>query len=97
MDVKEAIQSAKHFVDDLFASESITHLGLEEVVFDEESNHWKITVGFFRPWDRKEDSVNPFFERTHEEYRRRTFKTVWIDDANGRPVSLTDRQPGSAA
>ena len=46
MDVKEAVSIAKRYVTDLFAEEAITHVGLEEVVFDEQSGDWKVTIGF---------------------------------------------------
>ena len=35
MDVKEAVGTAKKYVDDLFANESIANVGLEEVAFDD--------------------------------------------------------------
>ena len=53
MDVKEAAQTAKAYVAELFAGEQITNLGLEEAEFDRLSNTWKITIGFSRPWDQK--------------------------------------------
>ena len=52
MKVKEASRTAKDYLTDIFADEQITHVGLEEVEFNDASNTWKITIGFFRPWER---------------------------------------------
>ena len=53
MNVKEAVRTAKEYVAELYADEPASHVGVEEVVFDEPDNAWKVTVGFFRPWDEK--------------------------------------------
>ncbi len=52
MDVKEAVGTAKKYVDDLFANESIANVGLEEVAFDDTKHAWKVTVGFSRTWNQ---------------------------------------------
>lgn len=96
MDVKEAVKKAKRHLSELFSGETISHVGLEEVVFDDASNCWKITVGFFRPWDQKLDAGNPLFALTGKEYRRRTYKVVEIDDESGEARSLTNRSPATA-
>ena len=49
MDVKEAVRAARTYVIDLFDAEDITDVGLEEVVFDDDSSTWRITMGFARP------------------------------------------------
>ena len=54
MDVKQAVQIAKQYVSELFEGEPITNVGLEEVVYEDESDTWKITIGFSRPWHRTE-------------------------------------------
>lgn len=89
MDVKEAAQTAKDYLTDLFADESITNVGLEEVEFDEFDNVWKITVGFSRPWDRRVSiAVTLSGERPPH---GRSYKVVRINDVDGVVVSLTDR------
>ena len=52
MDVKEAVQTAKKYVAELFTDETIADVGLEEVVFNDMSNNWEITIGFSRPWQK---------------------------------------------
>ena len=53
MDVKEASQTAKAYVAELFAGEQIMNLGLEEAEFEILSNTWRITIGFPDPGTRK--------------------------------------------
>ena len=53
MEVKDAVRLAKEYVADLFEAEQITNVGLEEVVFDEPSDCWNVTIGFSRPWGRE--------------------------------------------
>ncbi len=87
MDVKEAANAAKAYLVDLFADEEISNIGLEEVVFDEISGSWEITIGFSRPWDQKSGlpaalaGVRP----------DRSYKIVRVNDQNGSVISLKDR------
>ena len=87
MDVKEAVRIAKEYLGDLFEAEQITNVGLEEVVFEDASNSWKVTIGFPRPWDQKGLLVTALAERGPE----RSYKVLRIDNDNGRVESLTDR------
>lgn len=84
MDVKQAAKVAKDYVIDLFADEQIEHVGLEEVKFDQHSDVWEITIGFFRPWNRGPLSfgLSP---------AQRSYKIVRIDDADGHVVSVEHR------
>ena len=86
MDVKEATRTAREYITDLFADEQITNLGLEEVVYDMESEQWRITFGFARPWDRQGDMGVRMGLKAP-----RAYKVVRIDDGAGRVVALTDR------
>lgn len=97
MDVKEAVRRAKQYVGEIFSGEKITHVGLEEVVFDDAENCWKITLGFFRPWDldMEQTLVNPLARIDRRS--RRTYKIVQIDDDSGKAVSITNRRPSTAA
>ncbi len=86
MDVKEVTKTAREYVAEVFADEQITNLGLEEVVYDVESERWRITFGFARPWDRQGDMGVRMGLKAP-----RAYKVVSIDDNNGRVVALTDR------
>lgn len=81
MDIWKAVQKAKHHVQLLFDSEGITHLGLEEVELD--GDCWRITIGFFRPWNIEESSRDIFSQAPKREY-----KVVLIDDLNGSIQSV---------
>lgn len=40
MDVKEAIAAAKNYVNDIYAEEQVSNLGLEEIEYDENNKRW---------------------------------------------------------
>ncbi len=87
MEVKDAVRLAKTYVADLFESERIANVGLEEVVFDESSDSWNITIGFTRPWDRK----GPLATALPEQRPARSYKVVRIADGSHQVKSVTDR------
>ena len=87
MDVKEAVQKAKAHVFDLFKDEGIEYMGLEEVEFDDEEQHWNITIGFSRPWDQPKSMAAAL----GQEPLKRSFKVVRINDASGEILSIKDR------
>ena len=87
MDVKEASQTAKAYVAELFAGEQITNLGLEEAEFESLSNTWKITIGFSRPWDQK----NVLSAALGEGRPARSYKVMRINNESGDVESLKDR------
>ena len=86
MDVKEAVQTAKKYVAELFTDETIANVGLEEVVFNDTSNNWEITIGFSRPWQK--DSLAASLGNQPP---GRSYKLVCINDNDGHITSLTDR------
>ena len=53
MDAKQAVQKAKSYLIEIYedADEKIKHVGLEEVVFDDDASSWRITIGFSRTWE----------------------------------------------
>ena len=82
MTPKQAIALAKASVLDIFAEEEIEDITLEEVRFDDERNHWLITVGFYRPISKavaraRSGLVGAIVNAAST---RKTFKTVRIDD-----------------
>ena len=89
MEVKQAVQVAKDHVADLFASEGITDIGLEEIEYDDYENLWQITIGFNRPWDQSIGSVLAGVgSRT---YKRRTYKRIAIRDRDHKVLSVKNR------
>ena len=86
MDVKEAVVIAKSYLAELYSAEQITDVGLEEVEFDLDSDHWNVTLGFARPWER-----NALRTLARDPNVGRSYKVLRIDDASGRVESLKDR------
>ena len=86
MDVIDAVQTAKQYIQKIFDGEDIQWVGLEEIVFDDMRDVWKVTIGFSRPW-----GLVPTMSAAVGDRRARVFKVVQIDDQTGRIVSLTDR------
>lgn len=89
MDVKEAVRKAKAWVADTYADEQISHIGLEEVTFDEARAEWRVTIGFSRSW-------NPIPLRnplalSRDPSGQRNYKVVEIRDKDGEVVGMKDR------
>ena len=87
MDVKEAVQTAKAYITDLYADERITDIGLEEIKFDREQypSRWSVTIGFHLPWQGNNPLVGALVQRP------RSYKVLSIDPENGAVESVTDR------
>lgn len=85
MDVREAVQTAKQYLGDLFSDEELLNVGLEEVDFDGVA--WRITLGFSRSWDQKGPLVAALAERR----LARSYKVLRIIDETGVVESLKDR------
>lgn len=94
MKVKEAVALAKEHIGDLFADEDISHVGLEEVEFDEDRSMWKVTIGFSRPWQRP---LNPLTEIVRQTPSNRSYKVVSIDDTTRHVKSVKNRETSSWA
>ena len=93
MDVKEAVTAAREYLADLYLSEQVSNVGLEEVVFDDDSNEWRITIGFSRPWDQETPAQNAFTALASPRPSRpeRSYKVVCIDDLSEEVTALKDR------
>jgi hypothetical protein len=87
MDVKEAVDTAKSYVGELFAPEKVESLGLEEFGFDRSARQWRVTVGFSRPWQGQAAlAVATGMPRP------RSYKIVAIDDDDGKVISIKNRE-----
>ena len=89
MEVKQAVEVARNYVADLFASEGITDIGLEEIEYDDFENLWQITIGFSRPWDQNTGSL--FVAASSRTYKRRTYKRIAIRDRDHKVLSVKNR------
>jgi inactivated superfamily I helicase len=90
MDVKQAVAFAKQHILDLFADESLSNMGLEEVEFDNQAGEWRVTVGFSRPWD--EAPRNALSTLAGTSPMRRTYKVVRIADGSSHVLSVKERE-----
>ena len=86
MEVKEAVQTAKKYINEIFDNENIQWVGLEEIVFDDGVGVWRVTIGFSRAW-----GLVPTMSAAVGDTNSRLFKVVEIDDQTCRILSLTDR------
>ena len=90
MDVKEAVGIAKTYVTEVFADEAIYHVGLEEVMFDEMSGDWKVTIGFSPHWNPLNVMTATLLAGSPDRPGR-SYKVVRIRSRDGHVISLTDR------
>lgn len=97
MDVKQVIAVAKDYVSDIFAEESISNLGLEEIEYEPGSNEWKVTIGFSRPWNSPRTRARQVLESLQGGRdvmpQKRVHKIVTLSGLDGSIVSLKNREP----
>ena len=91
MDVKEAAQTARKYVADVFADDKISYIALEEVEFDERSDVWRITLSFLRPTGTMNNLELIAPALSHGENVRRSYKIVNVEDESGRVISVRNR------
>jgi hypothetical protein len=87
MDVKEAVGTAKKYIQELFSEENIKNIGLEEVEYDEQKNEWQITIGFSRPWQRDNLELPRFIPDA-----ARSYKIIRISEKTGSVISVKNRE-----
>ncbi|HEY0075966.1 MAG TPA: hypothetical protein VGB77_17835 [Abditibacteriaceae bacterium] len=103
MNVKEAVAAAKNYIQDVFADEQISDVGLEEVEFEDVTDFWHITIGFSRPWHKTTTNNHPLKQQLalsqlmRETTLRRDYKVVTIKDSTGGIVSVKNRELQAAA
>lgn len=96
MDVNEAVMHAKQHVLQLFATEGVENIGLEEVEFNDVNSTWSITIGFSRPWDQPQSTAFAAISGRLL-YPKRTYKVVRISDADAKVISVKNREVESCA
>ena len=84
MDVKQAVTAARQHFSDVFEQEAT----LEEVWFDDHENVWCITFSLRRP--------DPGSWRDPIGATKLHYKTVRISDADGKPISIRNRDAAAA-
>lgn len=93
MDVKAAVRTAKDYINTMYADEQISSVGLEEVKFEGGlPDTWDVTIGFFRSFAG--EPLTQLAAALQRDPRRRTYKIVRINDADGRVVAMLHRAVG---
>lgn len=87
LSVKEVVSKAIGHVQELFAHENISHLGLEEIDYDSDNRVWIVTVGFSRPWDFPK-AGNLALLVNQDVQPHRSFKIIRISDTDGEVLSV---------
>jgi len=95
IEVREAVKIARDYLKYVYDGEELANLLLEEVEFEEETNHWLITFGFDTPNPNFPDrSPSPSFsvakERQHAFVRH--YKRVMLDAVTGKPQAIKIRE-----
>ena len=90
MDVKEAINRAREYLDWVFSDENISEIRLEEVSFDRDEKSWLITFGLLRPSIRAQQS--PLSAALGPLPLKRSYKIVQIPDDQAQPPSIRIRE-----
>ncbi|SLM29873.1 conserved hypothetical protein [Desulfamplus magnetovallimortis] len=91
MNVKEAVKKAIEYIADIFESENLENIGLEEVALDEKADTWEVTVGFSRPWDHEKGGLISNIQRL-----KRDYKIVCIDNKTEEVKSIKIREVSNA-
>jgi len=91
IDMKTAVRAARQFALELFETEALPNLALEEIEFDESKHQWQVTLGFDSPHKIKRKITGPSLFPTIEEEMQRKFKLFSIDAEDGHLLSMTMR------
>ena len=88
MDVKQAVEIARSYLQEVFGNELMSPPRLEEVWLDEDSGVWCLTFGFYRKPDDLTKVIGTFSTYS--------YKVVRVDDKTGKPLSIKDRERAAA-
>ena len=93
MTVKEAVQRTKAHANDFFGEESVSHFQLEEVTYDDSSDVWEITLGYYVNDPRPMSGFAEVMEQLHGDKRyERKYKIFRIRDSDGAFLSMKIRE-----
>lgn len=83
--VKEAVQTAKRYVQDIYEGEQVNNLLLEEAILDDSQHCWLITFGYDSSRVIRESlgAMATFLNSPVKEETLRDYKTFMIDAENG--------------
>lgn len=91
IEVTQAVKLARQFFNELYQDEDIQNLMLEEVVIDDDSNEWRITLGYDSHISKEAnhilsekiiDRVPRVYKRIHIDAESGHFKGMFIRELN---------------
>jgi hypothetical protein len=86
MDVKDAVRAAKSWLEQTLSEEAPFNIGLDEVEYDDAAKVWRITLGFSRPWDKKENAFTVIAGGSSSPVR--SYRIISVDDNSGAVLSM---------
>ena len=100
MDAKEAIAAAKRYVNEIYADEQVTNLGLEEIEHVLAAGNWVITLGFSPALEHSADTSTRSCKYSGAvSSLKRSYKVITMSDdgtvlsmkkpCKGRPGGMT--------
>lgn len=89
MDVKEAVHIALEYVNDLYSSEELNNLTLEEVELSEDEKNWLVTLGFTRFLSQP---TSPPLQALTAPKSERVYKIFKIESETGKVLSMKMRE-----
>lgn len=91
IEVTQAVKLARQFFNELYQDEDIQNLKLEEVVIDDDSNEWRITLGYDSNFSKETNHV--FSEKVINKTLR-LYKRIHIDADEGNFKGMFIREVG---
>jgi len=82
--LKEAIATAKRYIEDIYADEQVTDIELAEIEHEEGFGRWLVTVAFSRPWKTPKTRAQEVLENLGAmSPDRRSIKVVTVNEDGG--------------
>jgi len=78
IEVTEAVKLARQFFNDIYQDEEINNLKLEEVVFDDDNNQWRITLGYDSHASKEIRKISRVYKVFHIDAENGDFKGMFI-------------------
>jgi hypothetical protein len=86
MDVKDAVRTAKLWLEQTLSEEAPFNIGLDEVEYDDSAKVWRITLGFSRPWDKNQNALAVIAGGNSGPVR--SYRIISVDDSSGAVLSM---------
>ncbi len=91
IEVTQAVKLARQFFNEIYQDEDIQNLMLEEVVIDQDSNEWRITLGYDSHIIKE---ANHVFSKKIIDKMPRVYKRIHIDADEGDFKGMFIREVG---